>query len=124
MPSIAVTIVSAKDLHREDIIKNDPFVEAWFDEDYKQRTSVIKSTNQPEWNETLTFNIPEGSRDHKLRLKVLDKDLIGTDKIGEGKLDIKPLLVGETEVMREEVNLPAKLGLTSHGTVNVIVRYA
>lgn len=86
------------------------YSEAWFDEKYKQRTSVIKNSNNPQWDEILTFNIPEGSRDHKLYLKVYDKDLLSNDKIGEGKLDIKRLLTGEAAVLEEDVNLPAKLG--------------
>ncbi|CAO3609353.1 unnamed protein product [Cunninghamella blakesleeana] len=121
MPTVNVTIVSARELHREDINNNDAFVEAWLDEHYKQRTSVIKNASLPEWNETLSFNVPEGSNDHKLYLKVLDKDTFSADKVGEGKLDIRPVLSGEVPVLEEEVNLPAKLGLTSHGKVLVRV---
>ncbi|CAO3615604.1 unnamed protein product [Cunninghamella echinulata] len=121
MPAVAVTILSGKELHREDINHNDAYVEAWFDKEYKQRTSVKSNTSTPEWNETLTFNIPEGSHDHKLYIKVLDKDTLDTDKIGEGKLDVSPLLRGETGVLEEEINLPAKLGLTSHGKIRVSI---
>ncbi|CAO3626099.1 unnamed protein product [Cunninghamella echinulata] len=124
MPSVAVTIVSAKNLDSEDIGRNYPYVEAWFDEKYKQHTPVIKNSSSPEWNETLVFNLGQGSRNQYLYLKVLDKDLIHSDKIGEGELDIKPLLIGDVGLIKEEVNLPARFGSGSRGTVSVIVKFA
>ncbi|SAM04318.1 hypothetical protein [Absidia glauca] len=118
---LSVTIVEAKELHKEDLLKNDPFVEVFFDEKYKQRTQEVKSSNEPVWNETFTFNITEGSSDHKLRIKVLDKDTIGSDKIGEAKFDVAEAFKGQP--IDTWVKLPAKLGLTSHGEVHVIAQF-
>ncbi|CAO3609361.1 unnamed protein product [Cunninghamella blakesleeana] len=123
MTTVIVTVHSAKELHLEDFFKNDPYVEAWFDKDYKQRTSTVENSNFPTWEEDLTLLIPEGSSDYKLRLRVMDEDTFTSDdQIGKGKLDISPLLDGEVDVMEEEVDLPAKLGLSSHGTIQVTVR--
>ncbi|ORZ22201.1 C2 domain-containing protein [Absidia repens] len=118
---LSVTVVEAKNLHKEDLFKNDPFVEIYFDEKYKQRTQEVKSSNEPTWNETFTFNITEGSSDHKLRIKVLDKDTIGSDKIGEGKLDVAEAYEGQ--IIDTWIKLPAKLGLTSHGEVHLVAQF-
>ncbi|KAI8060898.1 C2 domain-containing protein [Gongronella butleri] len=117
---LTVTVVSAKNLHKEDLGTNDAFVQLWFDEKYKQKTSVVKSKT-PEWNETFTFNFEEGSRDHKLCLKVLDEDPLSNDKIGDTKIDISPTFNGQ--VIDEWVKLPHGLGLFSHGEVHIIARF-
>jgi len=52
--TLEVTIVEGRDLKDEDIVgKNDAFVEVYFDKDYKQRTSTIRNSNNPTWNEKL-----------------------------------------------------------------------
>ena len=71
--------------------------ELWLDDDYKQRSSEVSNSNNPVWNETFTFNITEGSSDKKLYLKVLDKDLVGSDKIGDAKVDLKDIVFGGSE---------------------------
>lgn len=68
--------------------------ELWLDDDYKQRSSEVSNSNNPVWNETFTFNIAEGSSAHKLYLKVLDKDVVGSDKIGEAKIDFADVYQG------------------------------
>ncbi|CAO3585953.1 unnamed protein product [Absidia cylindrospora] len=95
--------------------------EIYFDEKYKQRTEEVKSNNCPVWNATFTFNISQGSSDHKLHIKVLDKDLVGSDKIGSGKLDVTNAYNGE--IIDTWIKLPAKLGLTSHGQVHLIAQF-
>ncbi|OBZ91938.1 Synaptotagmin-5 [Choanephora cucurbitarum] len=118
---LQVTVIEARNLHDEDLVgQNDAFVELYIDEDYKQKTSVVDNSNNPVWNETFTFNLEEG-RDHKLHFNVIDKDLIGSDDIGEGKLDFKEALEGTP--IDTWVDLPAKLGLTSHGEVHVYVQF-
>ncbi|KAL1926506.1 hypothetical protein VTP01DRAFT_5627 [Rhizomucor pusillus] len=120
---IFYSAVEAKDLKDEDTFgKNDPYIELWLDDKYKQRTSELKNTNNPVWNETFTFNVPEGNSFHKLYLKVLDKDTVGSDKIGEAKVDFADVYQGK--VFDEWVRLPAKLGLTSHGEVHVRIEFA
>ena len=68
------------------------YSELWLDDDYKQRSSEVKNNNNPVWNETFIFNVAKGSSDKKLYLKVYDKDLIGSDKIGDTKVDIKDII--------------------------------
>ncbi|KAI8379779.1 C2 domain-containing protein [Radiomyces spectabilis] len=120
--TLSVTIIEARKLHGEDLIgKNDPYVELWLDEKYKQRTKELSNTNDPVWNQTFTFPIEGGSSVHKLYLKVLDKDPIGSDKIGEAKLDFADAFRGSP--IDTWVKLPAKLGLTSHGEVHVYIQF-
>ncbi|KAG0166960.1 hypothetical protein DFQ28_006791 [Apophysomyces sp. BC1034] len=120
--TLTVQCIEASKLHDEDSFgKNDAFVELWLNEKYKQRTEVVSNSNDPVWNQTFTFPIEEGSSVHKLYLKVLDKDTLDTDKVGEGKLDISGAFKGE--VLDSWVKLPAHLGLTSHGQVHLIVSF-
>ncbi|KAL9539038.1 hypothetical protein PS6_011371 [Mucor atramentarius] len=96
---LTVNVIEARNLHKEDLAgHNDPYVELWFDEDYKQRSESVKNTENPVWNQTFTFNIEEGSSKHKLYFKVLDKD--------------------KGNAIDTWAKLPAKLGLTSHGEVH------
>ncbi|KAG2190238.1 hypothetical protein INT46_006318 [Mucor plumbeus] len=119
---LSVNVVEARNLHKEDVAgHNDPYLELWFDEDYKQRTDTVKDTENPVWNQTFTFNIEEGSSKHKLYFKVLDKDLAGKDKIGEGHLDVAEVFKGAP--LSTWAKLPAKLGLTSHGEVHFEVSF-
>ncbi|KAI8883381.1 hypothetical protein K501DRAFT_219498 [Backusella circina FSU 941] len=119
--TLNVTVIEARKLHGEDFMgKNDPFVELWIDDDYKQRTTVIENNNNPVWNQTFTFNMAEGHK-HKLYLKVLDKDLVGTDTIGDTKFDFEDAFNGNP--IDTWVKLPAKMGLSSHGEVHLYVQF-
>ncbi|KAI7858362.1 C2 domain-containing protein [Circinella umbellata] len=121
---LQVTLHEGKDLKNQDFLgKNDPYVELWLDDDYKQRSSEIKNNNNPVWNETFIFNIPKGSSDKKLYLKVLDKDLVGSDKIGDAKVDIKDI-ISSGRPFNQWVKLPAKLGLSSHGELLLTITFA
>lgn len=120
---LSVRLLEAKDLHKEDFGgHNDTFVELWLDEDYKQRSETVENTENPVYDQEFTFNVEEGSSKHKLYFKVLDKDLIGDDKVGEGHIDIESVLNGEGGVDTWG-NLPAKLGLTSHGELHFIIEF-
>lgn len=119
---LTVNLIEARNLHKEDLGgHNDPYVELWLDEDYKQRSEVVKNTENPVWNQTFTFNIDEGSSKHKLYFKVNDKDLIGSDKVGSGHLDVSDVFKGQ--LVDTWVKLPAKLGLSSHGEVHIIAEF-
>jgi Ca2+-dependent lipid-binding protein len=53
---LKVTIVEARKLQDKDIVgKDDAYVELYLDKDYKQRTTTIKDSNSPIWNETFTL---------------------------------------------------------------------
>ncbi|KAI8142193.1 C2 domain-containing protein [Fennellomyces sp. T-0311] len=120
---LKVTLVEAKDLDSEDLFgANDPYVELWLDDDYKQRSSEVSNSNNPVWNEEFIFNIEEGSSDKKLYIKVMDKDLLSDDKIGDAKLRLTDIVEGG-EPFDDWVNLPAKLGLSSDGQVHLQVTF-
>ncbi|KAI8876195.1 hypothetical protein K501DRAFT_262550 [Backusella circina FSU 941] len=116
-----VTVIEGRKLKDKDLIgQNDPYVELWVDEKYKQKTAVINNNNNPVWNQTFTFPLNEG-RKHKLYLKVFDKDLIGSDNIGEAKYDFEELFNGQP--VDTWVKLPAKMGLTSHGEIHLYMQF-
>lgn len=94
--------------------------ELWIDEDYKQKTTVISNTNDPVWNQTFTFNLGE-SRKHKLYIKVMDKDKVGSDKIGDTTFDLEEAFSGAP--IDTWIKLPAKLGLTSHGEIHIYMQF-
>jgi Ca2+-dependent lipid-binding protein len=54
--TLAVTIVEGRNLKDEDIIgKNDAYIELYLDKDYKQRTTVVKDSKNPTWNQNFTL---------------------------------------------------------------------
>ncbi|KAG1509430.1 hypothetical protein G6F52_011138 [Rhizopus delemar] len=115
-------IVEARKLHGEDIIsKNDPYVELWINKKNKQRTSVINNNNNPVWNQTFTFPLEQDGDKHELYLKVKDKDIIGYDNIGEANFDFADTFNGVA--IDTWIDLPAKLGLKSHGEVHIYVQF-
>ncbi|KAI7855895.1 C2 domain-containing protein [Circinella umbellata] len=119
---LSVTVVEAKGLKNEDTIgHNDAFVELWIDKEYKQKTAVQKNAEEPNWDETFTFNIEEGSKVHKIYFKVLDKDKMDTEKIGDADFEFDAAFNGE--VIDEWVKLPAHLGLSDHGEVHFRVSF-
>ncbi|KAI9267463.1 C2 domain-containing protein [Sporodiniella umbellata] len=120
---LTVNLIEATNLKKEDLGgHDDAYVELWLDEDYKQRSEVVSDTENPVWNQTFTFNIEEGSSKHKVYFKVLDKDLVGSDKIGTGHVDVSDAFKGEA--IDTWVKLPAMLGLSSHGEVHVSIAFS
>ncbi|CAO3678627.1 hypothetical protein G6F70_007197 [Rhizopus microsporus] len=120
--TLVVTVIEARKLKNKDLIgKNDPYVELWLDDKYKQRTAVIKNNNNPVWNQTFTFPMEEGGDKHKLYFNVRDKDTFGSDDIGDTKIDFKSVFSGTP--IDTWVDLPAKLGLTSHGELHVYIQF-
>ncbi|KAJ3041684.1 hypothetical protein HK097_002200 [Rhizophlyctis rosea] len=118
MSRIEVRLVEGRGLKDQDKVgTNDSYVELYFDEDYKQASSVVSNTNDPQWGETFTFQT--GGK-HKLYIKALDKDVGDKDKIGEATLDVSPALSGTP--IDEWVKLKGSLGLRSHGEVHLVVR--
>jgi Ca2+-dependent lipid-binding protein len=56
--TLQVTIVEGRDLKDKDFLrKDDAFVEIYLDKDYKQRTTVVKDTDNPTWNETFILYV-------------------------------------------------------------------
>ncbi len=54
--SLKVTVVEGRNFKDQDALgQNDAFIELYLEKDYKQRTTTIKDTNSPTWNETFTL---------------------------------------------------------------------
>ncbi|KAI8060291.1 C2 domain-containing protein [Gongronella butleri] len=120
--TLQVTVVEARKLKDEDLIgKNDPFVELWIDSKYKQRTKQLDNTNNPVFNQTFTFPLNQGTKDHKLYFQVYDKDVIGSDKVGECSYDFSQVVRGGP--VDEWVNLKGKTGLRSHGELHLALAF-
>ncbi|CEP07009.1 hypothetical protein [Parasitella parasitica] len=120
--TLNVTLVEGKNLHGEDLVgKNDPYVELWLNKDYKQRSETVQDNNNPVWNKTFTFQINQGSSEHKLYFKVCDKDKVGEDKIGDGHLNISEVF--KNQELDTWGDLPAKMGLSSHGKLHFIISF-
>ncbi|KAJ3033701.1 Extended synaptotagmin-3 [Rhizophlyctis rosea] len=118
MSRLEVRVLEAKNLKDEETAgQNDAYVELWLDDDYKQKSSVVKNSNNPTWNETFTFQT--GGK-HKLYFKVYDKDVADKDAIGEGSVDVSAALNGQA--VDEWVKLHGSLHLRSHGEVHIQVR--
>ncbi|CAO3646829.1 unnamed protein product [Cunninghamella blakesleeana] len=117
-----VTIVEARKLKEEDLVgKNDPYVEFWIDSKYKQRTKQLNNTNNPVFNQTFTFPLTSGSSDRKITFQVYDKDLVGSDKIGDVTYDFSDVVQGRS--VDEWLKLKGKIGLRSHGELHVVLQF-
>jgi len=99
--------------------KNDAYVELYLQKKYRQRTTIKKNSNNPVWNERFTFNIYKG--DETIHFAVFDDDLIGRDSIGNCKVKLKHVF--ETNHFDEWINLPARLGLSSHGEIHIVMNF-
>ncbi|CAO3589263.1 unnamed protein product [Absidia cylindrospora] len=118
-----VTIVEARKLKEEDLIgKNDPYVEFWIDSKYKQRTKELSNTNNPVFNQTFTFPLSQGSRDYKLHFQVYDKDVVGSDKIGDVTVDFADI-VQQNRPVDDWYKLTGKTGLRSHGELRLAISF-
>jgi Ca2+-dependent lipid-binding protein len=54
--SLQVTVVEGRNFKDQDALgQNDAFIELYLEKDYKQRTTTIKDTNSPTWNQTFTL---------------------------------------------------------------------
>ncbi|CAF0991641.1 unnamed protein product [Didymodactylos carnosus] len=71
------------------------------------------------WNEKMMFNLLKG--DDTIHFDVYDKDLIGRDSIGNGKVKLKEVI--QTGHYDNWVKLPSHFGLSSHGEIHIIMNY-
>ena len=118
--TLHVNIVEGRNLKDRDMVgQNDAYVEIYVDKKYKQRTTAIANSNNPVWNENFTFNLQKGDDD--IHFSVYDDDVVGRDSIGNGKVKLKHVF--DDGRFDEWVKLPAKLGLSSHGEIHVIMRF-
>ena len=117
---LEVVILEGRNLKNCDFFgENDAYVEIYMNKKYKQRTIIIKNTNNPVWNERFTFNIHKG--DNTIHFDVYDDDLIGRDTIGKCKVNLKHVFDdGEFD---EWIKLPAHFGLSSRGEIHVQMNF-
>ena len=81
-----INIIKAKDLVKSDLIgKSDPYAVIKYGTQ-KDKTPVVKNSQNPEWNHTTELKVPEDGA-NKISLEVFDQDRIGKDK-SLGKLDL------------------------------------
>lgn len=77
---LTVTVIRAKSLkNMEMLTKSDPYVVAYVRVLFKLKTRTIDNNLNPEWNETLEFDV-EDQETQSLVLQVFDED-IGADKL-------------------------------------------
>ncbi|XP_020233937.1 elicitor-responsive protein 1 [Cajanus cajan] len=95
-----VHLVKAKGLHNADIFgKMDPYVLIQY-KGQEQRSSVaIGQGKNPIWNEKFIFKVeyPGVVNQHKLILKIMDKDLYADDFVGQAIIHVRDLLVQGVE---------------------------
>jgi Ca2+-dependent lipid-binding protein len=118
--TLEIIIAEGRGLKNCDIIgQDDAYVEIYLERKYKQRTRIIKNSNNPVWNERFTFNVHKG--DDTIYFHVYDDDLIGRDSVGSGKVKLKRVFDGER--FDEWINLSGKFHLRSHGEIHVIMNF-
>ncbi|CAH1765898.1 1489_t:CDS:2, partial [Entrophospora sp. SA101] len=78
--------VEAKNLDDGDIF-GDPYVELWLDENDKKKTATKKGQVNPKYHEVFNFEV-DVDKQKTLTVRVLDKDLIKDDKLGEAKVNL------------------------------------
>lgn len=72
--------------------KSDPYVYFTIEGCDAQQTSTKENTQEPEWNETITFEGIEKPGTKVLRVRVYDDDTFGDDKVGEATIDLGELI--------------------------------
>jgi Ca2+-dependent lipid-binding protein len=118
--TLEVIIVEGRHLKDRDAVgQNDAYVEVYLDKKYKQRTTTISNSNNPVWNERFILNLQKG--DDTIHFDVYDADVVSRDSIGNGKVKLKNVF--DDGKFDEWVKLPAKLGLSSHGEIHVIMNF-
>jgi Ca2+-dependent lipid-binding protein len=118
--TLEVIIVEGRHLKDRDFVgQNDAYVEIYLDKKYKQRTTTIYNSHNPIWNERFTFNLQKD--DDTIHFGVYDADVVGQDSIGNGKVKLKHVF--DDGKFDEWVKLPAKLGLSSHGEIRIIMNF-
>ncbi|CAG8600009.1 3218_t:CDS:2 [Ambispora leptoticha] len=115
-----VRILEGRNVKDADIItgKGDPFVEFWLDKWRKQRTESRFNTRTPVWLEERTFIV----NGHKhLHLRLIDKDLIIDDKLGETKIPLETVYKHFFQDLWVHVSPPGKHEST--GEIHVVMEF-
>ncbi|CAF0821088.1 unnamed protein product [Rotaria sordida] len=91
MAQLEVTIIEGRNLIKKDkFSQNDAFIEIYFDDKkQKQKTNVIKNSNNPIWNQSFVFNHLRGQ--DTLHIDVYDQDTFNNQLIGFIHIDLHDL---------------------------------
>ncbi|KAJ3089423.1 hypothetical protein HK102_006440 [Quaeritorhiza haematococci] len=113
---LKVVVVEAKELNDKDGLgKSDPYVQLWVDKKYVKQTTVKKDSLTPVWNEEFTFAVEDGQK--YLYIRVLDKDFVHSDTMGEAKFDLSGVF--SSGKVDEWVKLPELMGIADKGSVHL-----
>ena len=83
---VHLDLVKAKDLDNEDKkSKSDPYAVLKYGKQ-KAKTNTIKNTQNPQWNFSTDFKVPDG-KENTINIEIFDNDRFGRDK-SLGKLDL------------------------------------
>merc|ERR1711915_576077 len=87
-----INLIKAKELIKSDMVgKSDPYAILSYGKQ-KDKTKVIKNTQEPQWNHRTKFNVPDGDS-RTFKIEVFDSDKIGKDKsLGKLSLDLTDVL--------------------------------
>ncbi|CAF2599744.1 unnamed protein product [Rotaria sp. Silwood2] len=119
--TLQVTIVEGRQLKTKDTFgENDAYAEVYLDKDYKQRTKLIKDSNNPTWNETFSFNLKKGQ--DELKIDVYDDDIVGRDLIGSIKVNLQKHVIGKGR-LDLWLNFPVGISRSSNGAIHVIIEH-
>ncbi|KAK3812287.1 MAG: C2 domain-containing protein [Benniella sp.] len=100
--------------------KSDPYVEMWLEKVYKRRSKDIAKNLNPIYNETFCFSVRPGQ--DKLHVRVINKDTISDDKIGDTSISLDNVFKTGREGP-QDYKLPKWFGLRSNGYVNLQMQF-
>uniref|UniRef100_A0ACD5UYC8 Uncharacterized protein n=1 Tax=Avena sativa TaxID=4498 RepID=A0ACD5UYC8_AVESA len=87
---LSVRVLRGMNLVKRDADGSDPYVVLHLD-NQKLKTSVIKNTVNPVWNEDITLAVTNPAT--PLKIEVFDKDKISKDDpMGDAQVDLEPLV--------------------------------
>eukprot|EP01006_Ploeotia_vitrea_P056195 TRINITY_DN68074_c6_g5_i1.p2 TRINITY_DN68074_c6_g5~~TRINITY_DN68074_c6_g5_i1.p2 ORF type:complete len:615 (-),score=71.17 TRINITY_DN68074_c6_g5_i1:3339-5183(-) len=96
---LSVTVLNGERIAKSDrLSKSDPYVEL-ITYDSKVHSSVQKNTDTPTWNETLVVRpyVFDNKVADVLFVRVLDKDLLGSDELGTGQVPLSDMKPGDSK---------------------------
>ncbi|CAG8484681.1 8702_t:CDS:2 [Ambispora leptoticha] len=115
-----VRVLEGRNVKDTDAIgQGDPFVEFWIDGHEKHKTEARNNTSTPVWLYETIF--PLSGSEHHLHVRLLDKDLLSNDEIGETEVDLKPVYQSYYQDTWIQVSQPGSKEAT--GEIHLILEY-
>jgi hypothetical protein len=85
---LEITVYEARDLHKEDLFKMDPYTKIELNkETFKTKTHKKGGTN-PKWEQAFLFNVKGLDEKAILHFQVFDEDVLSDDKIGRADIPL------------------------------------